>query len=143
MPATTRTPIVAGKNQRGRSRRRRGVGGGSGTPESAGAAVAVLVIEEAESIEEAVSFCGSATDHRLPGRAATVSRSRRVRALLGRLDLGGAGGGRDLVVVLLDVDVPDVVGRPVDHALHGQLRREHRVVLVVVAEHAVAPDRVQ
>src|SRR4051794_39293111 len=103
----TRMPIVTGKNQDGSSRRGRVVDEGSGASELGGAAVAVLVMERS-------AFRTSATDHRLPGRAATASCSRHVRLLLGRRDLGGAGRGGDLVVVLLDVDVPDVVGRPVD-----------------------------
>ena len=45
-----------------------------------------------------------------------------------------------LVVLLLDVDRPDVVMGAED-VLDGQHRRVHRVVLVVVLVHAVATDR--
>ena len=56
---------------------------------------------------------------------------------------GAAADGRGLllVVLLLHVDVPDVVGGPGGDVLHREHGRVHGVVLVVVAVHAVAPDR--
>ena len=65
------------------------------------------------------------------GRGAAGPRGRRRRRPVGPL----------LVVLLLDVDVPHVVGGALHDVLDRQHGRVHRVVLVVVAVHAVAPDR--
>src|SRR3954470_19408888 len=69
---------------------------------------------------------GVAGDHRGVAAGATRTGGRR----------------RLLVVLLLDVDLPHVIGRTVDDVLDGEHRRVHGVVLVVVAVHAVAADRV-
>src|SRR6266702_4399852 len=49
---------------------------------------------------------------------------------------------RLLVVLLFDVHAPDVVAGAGGDVLGREHRRVHRVVLVVVAVHAVAPDGV-
>ena len=46
------------------------------------------------------------------------------------------------MVLGLDIDLPHVVGGAVDDVLDGEHRRVHRVVLIVVAMHAVAAHRV-
>src|SRR5262249_53723453 len=46
------------------------------------------------------------------------------------------------VTLLFYVHRPDVVRRAVEDVLHAEHRGEHRVILVVVPVHAVAPDRV-
>ena len=44
------------------------------------------------------------------------------------------------MIFLFDVDFPDVVGRAIHDVLHGQHRGVHRVVLIVVAMHAVTAN---
>src|SRR3954454_21927472 len=72
------------------------------------------------------------------GLPARHDRSGAAGATFGRVALGRAG----LVVLLLDVDLPDVVRHAVGDGLHREHRGVHRVVLVVVLVHAVAADRV-
>src|SRR5205823_7118757 len=50
--------------------------------------------------------------------------------------------GPFLVVLLLDIDRPQVVALAQD-ILHREHRGEHRMILVVVAVHAIAADRLQ
>src|SRR5205823_2606746 len=81
------------------------------------------------------------------GHPRLSSRLWPTREANGPTDTAGATkvGGRELlllfVVLLLDVDRPDVVVGAED-VLHREHGREHRVVLVVVLVHAVAPDGV-
>src|SRR5947209_3474878 len=79
----------------------------------------------------------------VPGLGGTGPEAGLVPVVGPRPGCRGSGPATRLVVVLLDVDLPHVVRGALDDVLHGQHRGEHRVVLVVVPEHPVAPDRVQ
>src|SRR5690606_23361094 len=87
----------------------------------------VTMASVARSVDGVVGSEGVAGDHRgvAPGAA-----------------LAAPGGCLLLVVLLLDVDLPDVVGGAGGDVLGGEHGRVHRVVLVVVPVHAVAAHRV-